>query len=233
MEFVIKYHEHSGFSIKVNDIFFMFDYYKGDLPIDDISGAKKAFVFVSHSHKDHYNKEIFTLKKHNKNTTYILAKGIDANEEVVYMMPNQKLHIRGITVEAFNSTDEGVCYLVTYNGVKIFHAGDLNLWSWRKDSEEHEILQAEKDYYRILNTMLRSTTDIDIAFFPIDPRMREYYEEGAVKFLEAFDVLHFFPMHMCGKYRAADILDTYDFKNTVFYKVNSNNKNFKVYIGDN
>lgn len=231
MEFAIKYHEHSGFSIKVNDIFFMFDYYKGDLPINDIRSAKKAFIFVSHSHQDHYNTEIFNLREHNENITYIFPKGMSVNEEVVYMLPNQKLHIRGITVEAFDSTDEGVCYLATYNDAKLFHAGDLNLWSWRNDSTADEILKAEKDYYRIINTMLRSTTDIDIAFFPVDPRMKEYYEEGAVKFLEAFNVLHFFPMHMCKKYQAANILDEYEFKNTIFYKINSDNKDFKIYIG--
>lgn len=232
MEFAIKYHQHSGFSITVNDIFFMFDYYKGDLPLEDVKRAKKAFVFVSHDHRDHYNKEIFALKEHNENITYIFSKGIEVNEEVVYMLPNQKLHIRGITVETFDSTDEGVCYLITCDGKKIFHAGDLNLWSWRKESTDEEILQAEKDYYRIINTILRSTTNIDIAFFPVDPRMNEYYEEGAIKFLEAFDVLHFFPMHMCGKYKAANILDKYDFKNTIFYKINNNNKYFKIYIGE-
>ena len=232
MEFTVKYHEHSGFSIRVNDIFLMFDYYKGDLPIKDVKSANSAFVFVSHGHADHFNKNIFSLREHNKNITYVLSKEIPVNEEVVYVLPNQKLRIRGLLVETFDSTDEGVCYLITYKGIKIFHAGDLNLWSWRKDSEDFEIAKAAKDYYRVLNAMLRVTPDIDIAFFPVDPRMREYYEEGAVKFLEAFKVQHFFPMHMWGKYRAANILNNYDFKDTIFYKVNDNNKEFKIYIGD-
>ena len=231
MEFAITYHEHSGFSIKVNDIFFLFDYQKGTLPIEDIEKAKFPFVFVSHSHKDHYNKSIFSLRENNKNITYILSKDIQINEEVVYVLPNQKLTIKGVTIETFDSTDEGVCFLITYKGKKIFHAGDLNLWSWREDSTEEEINLASKNYFKVINAILRSTHKIDIAFFPVDPRMKKYYEEGAVKFLEAFDVLHFFPMHMWGKYRASNVLDKYDFKNTIIYKINNDNKEFKIYIG--
>ena len=232
MEFTVKYHEHSGFSIKVDDIFFMFDYYRGILPIRDIEKAHTVYIFVSHQHQDHYNKEIYSLKNYNENIIYILPKDISANEEVVYVLPNQKLRVKGITVETYDSTDEGVCYLITYKGKTIFHAGDLNLWSWRKDSTDAEINKASKDYYKIINTMLRVHQKIDIAFFPVDSRMREYYEEGAVKFLESFKVLHFFPMHMWGKYKSANILDEYGFDNTIIYKVNDDNKEFKIFIGD-
>ncbi|MEX1378162.1 MAG: MBL fold metallo-hydrolase [Eubacteriales bacterium] len=231
MEFAVKYHEHSGFSIKVDDIFFLFDYYKGDLPTEDIEKAKIPFVFVSHGHKDHYNKAIFSLKEHNKNLVYVLSNGVQVNEEVVYVLPNQKLIIKGVTIETFESTDEGVCFLITYRGVKIFHAGDLNLWSWRDDSTDEEIKLATKNYYKVINAILRATPQIDIAFFPVDPRMKKNYEEGAVKFIEALKVLHFFPMHMWGKYKASNVLDKYDFKNTIIYKVNNDNKEFKIYIG--
>lgn len=233
MELTVKYHEHSGFSIRVDDVLFLFDYYKGVLPIRHIEKAHSVFVFVSHQHADHFNREIFSLKKHNDNITYILSNDISVNEEVVYVLPNQKLRIKGITVETFDSTDEGVSFLITYKGKKIFHAGDFGLWSWRKDSTEAEINQAQKDFYRILNTILRNIQEIDIAFFPVDPRMKEYYEEGAVKLLESFKVLHFFPMHMCGNYKAANALDQYDFKNTIIYKINNDNKEFKIYLGDN
>ena len=233
MEFAIKYHNHSGFSIKVDDYFFMFDYFKGDLPVTTIKRAKNAFIFVSHGHKDHFDKKIFSLREHNSDITYILSKDISVSEEVVYVLPNQKLRMKEITIETFDSTDEGVCFLITYRGMKIFHAGDMNLWSWRNDSENYEIIKAEKDYYKVLNAILRSTQKIDIAFFPVDPRMKNYYEEGAVKFIESFNVTHFFPMHMCGKYKAANALDKYNFRNTIIYKVNDKNKEFKICIGEN
>lgn len=32
-------------------------------------------------------------------------------------------------VKAFDSTDEGLSYLVEMDGIRIFHAGDLNNWA--------------------------------------------------------------------------------------------------------
>ena len=232
MEFAVKYLDHRGFTVEADDYFFMFDYYKGDLPIESIKKAKYPFVFVSHSHKDHFNKNIFSLREYNENITFIVSKNCEVNEEVAYVLPNQKLLKRDITIETFASTDEGVCFLITYKKIKIFHAGDLNLWSWRADSEDYEIVNAEKDFYKIVNSILRSVQKIDIAFFPVDPRMKKNYEEGAVKFIEAFNVTHFFPMHMWGKYKAADVLDKYNFKNTIIYKINDKNKEFKILTGE-
>lgn len=232
MEFTIKYHGHSGFSICVDDYFFMFDYFKGHLPYEDVQNAKNALVFVSHRHKDHFNKKIFSLQNYNKNITYIMDKGIKTEKNVAFMLPNQKLRIKDVLVQTFESTDTGLSFLIEYKGVTIFHAGDLNLWSWRENSTQQEIDLASKNYYKILNAIMRTVQKIDIAFFPVDPRMNDFYEEGAVKFLEVFDIIHFFPMHMWGKYKAANILEKHPNKSTIIYKVNNKNKKFKIYIGD-
>ncbi|MBN2879342.1 MAG: MBL fold metallo-hydrolase [Clostridia bacterium] len=230
MEFAVKYHFHSGFSIEFDNYFMLFDFYKGTLPAAETEKAEKPFVFVSHGHADHYNESVLSLKNNNPDTVYIMPKDLAVSEEVIYMLPDQKLNIKGILIETFDSTDEGLCYLITYKGVKIFHAGDLNLWSWRNDSKPREIVESEKSFYRIVNKILRTTDKIDIAFFPVDHRMVDFYEEGAVRMLRSFEITHFFPMHMWKKYSAADILDKYNFKNTVIYKINDKNKNFKIHI---
>ena len=56
----VTYLGHSGFLAEVEDMYLLFDYYKGELPKMDPD--KKMAVFVSHSHYDHYGKDIFRLR---------------------------------------------------------------------------------------------------------------------------------------------------------------------------
>lgn len=56
----ITYLGHSGFLAETEEHYLLFDYYTGKLPV--FLPEKKLTVFVSHSHQDHYNKEIFALQ---------------------------------------------------------------------------------------------------------------------------------------------------------------------------
>lgn len=56
-------------------------------------------------------------------------------------------------VKAFDSTDEGLSYLVEMDGIRIFHAGDLNNWHWREESTPREIEEAERDFQQVMETM--------------------------------------------------------------------------------
>ncbi len=49
----ITYINHSGFLIETKDCYYIFDYYKGELPLLD--KEKEVIVFCSHFHKDHFN----------------------------------------------------------------------------------------------------------------------------------------------------------------------------------
>ena len=55
----VTYIGHSGFLLETEEINFLFDYYEGEIPI--LEKEKPLVVFVSHSHHDHYNPEIFAL----------------------------------------------------------------------------------------------------------------------------------------------------------------------------
>ena len=55
----VTYLGHSGFLLEGKDRYFIFDYYKGELP--PLDRKKKVLVFCSHSHRDHYNPKIFDL----------------------------------------------------------------------------------------------------------------------------------------------------------------------------
>ena len=47
----VTYIFHSGFLVETKECYYIFDYWKGNLPALDVS--KPVFVFSSHSHADH------------------------------------------------------------------------------------------------------------------------------------------------------------------------------------
>ena len=55
----ITYINHSGFLVESADCYYLFDYFKGSLPI--LKTEKPILVFASHNHQDHYNPEVFKL----------------------------------------------------------------------------------------------------------------------------------------------------------------------------
>ncbi|MFQ9345343.1 MAG: MBL fold metallo-hydrolase [Coprococcus sp.] len=52
----VTYIGHSGFSVELESHILLFDYYEGTMP--EFDPAKKLLVFASHSHPDHFNREI-------------------------------------------------------------------------------------------------------------------------------------------------------------------------------
>ena len=48
---------HSGFTVESETHMLLFDYWKGGLP--RLPAKKKLYVFVTHSHEDHFNPAIF------------------------------------------------------------------------------------------------------------------------------------------------------------------------------
>ena len=55
----ITYINHSGFLVETENCYYVFDYYKGEMPRLDKS--KEAIVFCSHFHQDHFNPKIFEI----------------------------------------------------------------------------------------------------------------------------------------------------------------------------
>lgn len=72
----VTYLGHSGFLVKTDEVYLIFDYYIGELPKFPINST--IYVFVSHRHDDHFNPEIFKLTKHN-NVTFFLSYDIKLN----------------------------------------------------------------------------------------------------------------------------------------------------------
>jgi hypothetical protein len=102
-----------------------------------------------------------------------------------------------VNIRVFSSTDKGVSFYVSLYGLNVFHAGDLNLWHWREESTLREIAQAEKDFYAAMAPI--EHLPMDIAMFPVDPRMGGLYDAGANYFVMAVKPRLFIPMHWQGK----------------------------------
>ena len=100
-----------------------------------------------------------------------------------------------LKVTACGSTDVGVSFLVELNGLRIFHAGDLNNWHWEEESTPEEIAQMEGDFKKELNDLAQLAPRLDLAMFPVDPRMGGDFMRGARQFLDRIPTSCFVPMH--------------------------------------
>lgn len=214
----ITYIFHSGFAIETERCLLIFDYFmdpeeviKKLLPTD-----KPVYVFSSHFHEDHFNKEIFEWREEYPTCkfTYILSKDIlkhrraDKDQADIWMVKGSTWNDGNISVHATGSNDSGVSWIVETDGKRIFHAGDLNNWYARfltddyaggtiysEEFGEIDPLKDEKLYLGELKDIKKITDSFDVVMFPIDGRIGNGYTRGARQFIDHFKVGLFIPMH--------------------------------------
>ena len=95
-------------------------------------------------------------------------------------------------METLPSTDEGVAFVVTAEGRTIYHAGDLHWWHWEGEDKAWN-RNMEVNFKRYCEPL--QGRHIDLAMFPIDPRLGEDGFRGARYFLELTDTACLLPMH--------------------------------------
>lgn len=205
----VQYIYHSCFLVETKNTILLFDYYKGVMP--ELDNKKKIYVFVSHKHQDHFCIDIFKLSKRYDNVTYILSKDIkmnekymnrkgvplEAREKIFYVGKEEESFFDEVKVETLTSTDEGVAFLVGVEGKQIYHAGDLNWWTWVGETKQDAIRRKEsfmKEMEKIKGRYF------DVAFVPLDPRQEEGFYLGFDCFMKTTDTKIAFPMHCWGEY---------------------------------
>jgi len=194
----IRYLDHSGFSVETASNQLIFDYYRGTVKLGD----KPVYVFSSHSHPDHYNSVILDWQKEKQNIHYIFSSDIEVsqpNSSITIMSPYEATKLGDLNIKTFGSTDQGVSFLLESEGVRIFHAGDLNWWYWWGDTEEG-IAQATADFKAEIAKI--KGEQIDLAFFPVDPRLEHNYGLGAEYFIQEIKPRFLIPMHFWGNQEA-------------------------------
>ncbi len=209
---------HSGTAVRVKDKLFVFDYFKdeprkekavasslekGVIRKDSFKNVNQAYVFVSHSHHDHYNQVIFEWEQYCDQINYILAAEIEPeaelkNKDNLYLMEqDQELKLDELKISSFGSTDAGVSFLVELKDLSIFHAGDLNWWKWKKFSKKVQARE-EREYKREVDKL--KGKQIDIAFVPVDPRLEEHFYLAGEYFIKEIKPALFVPIHFADNY---------------------------------
>ena len=204
----IQYHGHSGFSVELEKHILVFDYYTGSLP--KLPENKTAFIFVSHHHPDHLNPTVFTWQKNHPNLRYILAADIRKEYPLQHGAVNchflkgeMQVTIEDITVQSLFSTDCGAAFLVTAEGKRIYHAGDLCLWLWG-GMDRNESRQMMGHFMKYVSPL--KDIPIDLAFLTLDNRQEKGAFLNIDYYMRHFSINTCIPMHYFGTTDIADYL---------------------------
>lgn len=218
----LTYIYHSGFAIEGDDFTIIIDFYR-----DTVLNSKKGYVqskllkrpgrlyiLSSHSHADHFNPEILKWKEQRPDIQYIFSEDIRDQQlacfhDAVFLSKGEEWNDDLIKIRAFGSTDLGISFLIDIDRKRIFHAGDLNNWHWEEDSTPEETQEYERHYLEELEFLSQSAGYVDLAMFPVDPRLGRDYARGAKQFINKIHTGWFAPMHFWEKYEEANAFKTY------------------------
>lgn len=211
---LIKHLFHSGFVVETRNSTLVFDYFdprpdlnlsnKSILKEDYFKDKSNVYVFVSHSHYDHYSKDIFKWQIHNPNIKYILSDDIvlnDKKENYYFLSKYESLTLDDINIKTYGTTDLGISFLVNVDGIALYHAGDLNWWHWENDTNEAKIKE-EKDFKYEVDKLIGE--NIDIAFVPVDSRLKSSFYLGGEYFIKTLSPKLLFPMHFKDDYNTCN-----------------------------
>ncbi|MHC1785666.1 MAG: MBL fold metallo-hydrolase [Christensenellales bacterium] len=205
MQAAVTYFCQSGFTVSFQKTLLVFSYPQSSqaalsreyhLGEKDFKGFNNIIVFVPRAALEHNDPAIYGWKK-SFPITYVVSSDAQgsvpegANKRIV--RAGDSLSLANVHVSVCGSTDAGVSFMVRGGGLRVFHAGDLNLWHWREESSLQEIAQAEEDYYRVVSQIPKGK--LDICMFPLDPNLGGFYDAGANHFIMAMKPAVFFPMH--------------------------------------
>lgn len=215
---LITYVYHSGFILKGRNFAVLLDYFR-DTPENCVCKhflkfPGKLYILASHVHPDHFNPEILTWKSTRPDIQYILSDDIRKKirrdiPELIFLKKGETWEDETIKIRAFGSTDVGISFLINAEDMTIFHAGDLNNWHWDEESTPEEIQKAETEWHQELDNIAHNISNIDIAMFPIDPRLGKNYMRGACEFISQIKVRNFIPMHCWEQYDKANLFKKY------------------------
>ncbi|MDH4156472.1 MAG: ankyrin repeat domain-containing protein [candidate division Zixibacteria bacterium] len=157
-----------GYLIKTRNHCLIFDYWtRGARPAEPSVAngfinpselaSEDVAVFVSHEHSDHYDSTIFGWVGRIPRLQYIFGFQPDSLQEQAqqgysgqpyeYVGPGMNKTIDGMQVMAVRSNDAGVGFVITVDGLTIYHAGDLA--GWRPNEREGFISQIDSIYIAV------------------------------------------------------------------------------------
>ena len=128
----LTYIFHSGFALETDHCILVFDYWMDPAGVMPrlLQSLKPLYVFSSHFHEDHFNRDIFSWQTRKANVRYILSKDIlkhrraQKEEADAWLGKGATWEDELLRVTATGSNDSGVSWVIETDGKRIFHAGD-------------------------------------------------------------------------------------------------------------
>lgn len=207
---------HSGVAVETENHLLSFDIFGEALTPVGNEGLEKGVInpaqmqdkdilfFVSHEHHDHFDPKIFGLDKMGKRVRYVLPEEFDEIfGDGIFVHANMQVQLEDCRITTFDSTDIGVAYLVEIDGMRIYHAGDLNWWHWEGEEESFNLDQATR--YQHEMQQLKKTLQgksLDLAFIPMDQRLEKDFARGVICFCESVYAKHIVPIHFWNDFDA-------------------------------
>ena len=211
---------HSGFVFRGRECSVIVDFYKdsdggrgeGVVAREVIPAKERLYVLATHAHADHFNPSVLKWYRRRGGVRYVFSSDIQVDDReapVCFLEKGGEWGDGVLRVKAFGSTDVGVSFLVEMEGERIFHAGDLNNWHWKDESTAEEARAANLAFLRELDVLSRQAGSVDVACFPVDPRLGADYALGARQFVDKVRPRVFVPMHFWGDSGKANAFQAY------------------------
>jgi L-ascorbate metabolism protein UlaG (beta-lactamase superfamily) len=134
----LEYLQHSGWLIRTPGHVLVFDYVESLSPTNELPpelrlstdsfDQRPVVVFVSHSHADHFFPGVAAWAAKHPGTQFVVGWPGSGLPEAKVMQPREVWSSNGLRVAAIAAGDEGVGFLVSVDGLTVFHGGDHARW---------------------------------------------------------------------------------------------------------
>jgi len=202
---VIWYLKHSGWALKTKSAFLVFDYWDNDVPPDkkllanghidpaELAGLK-VYVFVSHDHGDHFDRQVLDWKNALPGIQYIFGFESDAKDGVIAMAPRTERKVGDLAVTTIKANDAGVGFAVQVDGLTVFHAGDHS---------NNTLETAGNDFFPEIDFLAERGVRPDISFFlnayGCGSTNPEAFQKGIFYAVDKLKIKAVLPMHAAYK----------------------------------
>jgi len=201
----IWYLKHSGWALKTKSAFLVFDYWDNDPAPDrkllanghiDPAELKdlKVYVFVSHDHGDHFDRQILDWRKTLPDIQYIFGFESPGTEGIITMAPRTERKVGDLAVTTIQANDAGVGFAVKVDGLTIFHAGDHS---------NNTVETAGNNFFPEIDFLAERGVRPDISFFlnayGCGSTNPEAFQKGIFYAVDKLKIKAVLPMHAAYK----------------------------------
>lgn len=187
---------HSTVTLETDSFFFLVDWYEGPVRYPE---DKPILCIATHGHSDHFSPAL--LRQAPQHARFLFStdirEQIEDDPRIAWMAPDASLTLDGVRFHSFGSTDRGISLWWEVDGLRFFHAGDLNAWIWEEDDEPTQ--QKERDDF-LTEVKKIAAHPIDVACVPADPRLGDAFAEGCRLFMEHCRPRQLLPLHFKDDY---------------------------------